>query len=589
LKVPGSLAEVRYVAVLALLLAASAGAASAQSAVLTDLRGLGPRQVKSQSFVLETPQDIQIEAVGAESTTMGSKVSALAAMWQQRDNKPAPNWSGNAWILEMNSRKVVWELSVSTTTRGSRGARDFKGTVRLPAGSYTAYYASFPDGDYWMDDNAKAKSEPKWHWFGDEPVQDFKLVVRGSGRVLAERPVLPVSPLTILSLRGDSHEQFAESGFVLAKPTEIEISAEGEARSDGEFDFGWIINADTRATVWRFTWRDSQPAGGAAKNRIVKTSRTLPAGRYAAFYATDDSHDPSEWNAPPPHDPDAWGLTLTVKDREARASVKTFAYEHVPQNATIVALTHVGNDASKKQGFTLTRPMDVRIYALGEGREGRMFDYGWITAAGSRSRVWTMSYDSTEPAGGDRKNRLVDTTIHLDKGSYVVHYISDDSHSAEEWNAAAPPDGRRWGITVLAAQGPLDRAAVAPYDEKSDPSILAQLTEVRDDDQVSKKFSLERETDVRIYALGEGSGGELVDFGWIEDARSGRRVWEMTYRTTEHAGGASKNRRFDGVIRLPAGNYVLRYETDGSHSFGNWNAAPPDDPEAWGITVYRAK
>jgi hypothetical protein len=589
LKVPGSLAEVRYVAVIALLLAASAGDASAQSAVLADLHGLGPRQVKSQSFVLETPQDIQIEAVGAESTTMGSKVSALAAMWQQRDNKPAPNWSGNAWILEMNSRKVVWELSASTTTRGTHGARDFKGTMRLPAGSYTAYYASFPDGDYWMDDNAKAKSEPKWHWFGDEPVQDFKLVVRGSGRVLAERPVLPVSPLTILSLLGDSHEQFAESGFVLAKPTEIEISAEGEARSDGEFDFGWIINADTRATVWRFTWRDSQPAGGAAKNRIVKTSRTLPAGRYAAFYATDDSHDPSEWNAPPPHDPDAWGLTLTVKDREARASVKTFAYEHVPQNATIVALTHVGNDASKKQGFTVIRPMDVRIYALGEGREGRMFDYGWITAAGSRNRVWTMSYESTEPAGGDRKNRLVDTTIHLDKGSYVVHYISDDSHSAEEWNAAAPPDGRRWGITVLAAQGPLDRAAVAPYDEKSDPSILAQLTEVRDDDQVSKKFSLERETDVRVYALGEGSGGELVDFGWIEDARSGRRVWEMTYRTTEHAGGASKNRRFDGVIRLPAGTYVLRYETDGSHSFGNWNAAPPDDPEAWGITVYRAK
>jgi hypothetical protein len=261
----------------------------------------------------------------------------------------------------------------------------------------------------------------------------------------------------------------------------------------------------------------------------------------------------------------------------------------VPQNATIVALTHIGNDASRKQGFTLTRPMDVRIYALGEGRNGRMFDYGWITSAGSRNRVWTMSYDNTEPAGGDRKNRLFDTTIHLDKGSYVVHYVSDDSHSAEEWNAAAPPDGRRWGITLLSPQGPIDRAAISPYDEKNDPSIIAELTGVRDDEQVRKNFSLDRETDVRIYALGEGSGGDLVDFGWIEDARSGRRVWEMTYRTTEHAGGASKNRRFDGVVRLPAGNYVLRYETDGSHSFGNWNAAAPDDPEGWGITVYRTK
>jgi hypothetical protein len=112
---------------------------------------------------------------------------------------------------------------------------------------------------------------------------------------------------------------------------------------------------------------------------------------------------------------------------------------------------------------------------------------------------------------------------------------------------------------------------------------------IRDDDQVHKTFALDRETDVRIYALGEGAGGEMVDFGWIEDASTGRRVWEMTYRVTAHAGGATKNRRFDGVIRLPAGRYVVRYKTDGSHSFGDWNAAPPDDPEAWGITVYRAK
>ena len=155
---------------------------------------------------------------------------------------------------------------------------------RSPSGRilHRVLYASFPDGDYWTDENGASKSQPKWHWFGDEPVQDFKLVVRGNGRALAERPAPAASATSILSLRGDSHEQFAEAGFVLAEPTEIEIYAEGEARSDGEFDFGWIINADTRATVWRFTWRESQPAGGAAKNRLVKTSRTLPAGRYAA-------------------------------------------------------------------------------------------------------------------------------------------------------------------------------------------------------------------------------------------------------------------------------------------------------------------
>jgi hypothetical protein len=200
-----------------------------------------------------------------------------------------------------------------------------------------------------------------------------------------------------------------------------------------------------------------------------------------------------------------------------------------------------------------------------------------------------MRYHDTEPAGGDRKNRLVDTTLRLQPGSYVVHYISDDSHSADEWNAAAPTDGRHWGITLLASKGTLDRTVIAPYDEQADPSILAQLTGVRDDDRVEKRVALTRATTVRIYAVGEGTGDEMHDYGWIEDAKTGRRVWEMTYRITEHAGGASKNRRFDGTITLPAGEYVVRYETDGSHSFGDWNAVPPDDPETWGITLYRTK
>ncbi len=561
---------------------------AAQTATLVDLDDFGPRQVKSQSFALATPQDVQIEATGAESTGK----TGWAASMGEKNGKPVPPWSGNAWILNLQSRQVVWELREASTTSGSRGLREFKGSVRLPAGSYTAYYASFPDGEYWTDDNAKQKSDRKWHWFGDDPVESFKLGIRGKGQILSpdeiDRLRASQGASAIVSLRGRFHEQFEESGFALAKPTEVQISAEGEAREDGEFDFGWIINADTHAPVWRFSWRDSKPAGGAPKNRQVTTSLLLPAGRYAAFYATDDSHDPSEWNAQPPRDPEAWGLTVAVNDHDARASVTTFRYEHVPQNATIVALTGIGNDAIKKQGFTLTRPMDLRVYALGEGRNGRMFDYGWITNAESRKRVWTMEYDATAAAGGDRKNRLVDTTIHLDQGNYVVHYLSDDSHSAAEWNATAPPDGRRWGITILAAKGPLDRTAVLPYDEKRDPAILAELTGVRDDEQVRKTFSLDRDTDVHIYAVGEGTGGDMVDFGWIEEAKSGRRVWEMTYRVTEHAGGAKKNRRFDGVIRLPAGDYVVRYETDSSHSFGDWNADPPDDPEAWGITIYRA-
>jgi hypothetical protein len=575
---------------IAVLAAAAVTLPPAQSSgTLADLHGLSPRQVRTEAFSLASPQDVQIEAIGADPSVSRSSLAWIRSKWKGEE-RPNP-WPGNAWILDLTTRKVVWELSKASTTSGPRSARVFNGAVRLPAGSYAAYYAAFPDGEYWSDDDGKPQSR-KWHWFGDQAIEDFKLIVRGNGQRLGaaevERVRRAADASAIVALHAGSAELLQQAGFSLSKATDVEIRATGEAREDGEFDYGWIINADTGAKVWKLTWGDSAHAGGADKNRGVALTQTLLPGRYAAFYATDDTHDPSEWNAPPPHDPDAWGLTISVKDAAARAAVSHFTYDHVPERATILALTRIGNGESRKQGFTLTRPMEVRIYALGEGRNGQMFDYGWITSAGSRKRVWEMRYGDTEGAGGDPKNRLVDTIVRLDKGSYIVHYISDDSHSAGEWNAAAPADGRRWGITVLAAQGTLDSSAVARYDDKGDPSILAQLTEVRDDEQLRKRFTLDRDSDVRIYALGEGSGGEMHDHGWIENAKTGRRVWEMPYGITEHAGGAGKNRRFEGLIKLSPGEYVLRYETDGSHAFGGWNAAPPDDPEAWGITVYRA-
>lgn len=556
--------------------------------VLVQLHALSPREVRSQSFALAAPGTVEIEAVGAQSGAHAGKSSWMATLLQGGDKRSGAPWSGNAWILEATSRAVVWELSAAA--KGGAGAiREFKGQVELPAGSYVAYYAAFPDGEYWTDETGQSHAKGTWHAFGDEPLDKFTLVVRGHGRQLGDGDVdrlrQPPAAATIVALRGTSREQFQQAGFSLAKPAEVELSVAGEAREDGEFDYGWIVNADTRALIWKFTWSDSQHAGGAAKNRVARVTRVLPAGRYAAFYATDDSHDPSEWNAPPPRDPEAWGLRISVRNPDDRSTVSAFPYEHVPDRDTILALTGVGDSAARKQGFTLSRALDVRIYALGEGRDGQMYDYGWITSAGSRSHVWDMRYDDTGPAGGDRKNRLVDTTIHLQPGSYIVHYVSDDSHSPDEWNAAAPADGRRWGITLLAGRGPLDRAALAPYEEKADPSIVAQLTAIRDDDRVRKPFTLTRDSEVRVFAIGEGTGREMADYGWIEDAKTGQRVWEMTYRSTRHAGGASKNRRFDDTIRLPAGQYVLRYETDDSHAFGGWNADPPDDPDMWGITV----
>ena len=77
----------------------------------------------------------------------------------------------------------------------------------------------------------------------------------------------------------------------------------------------------------------------------------------------------------------------------------------------------------------------------------------------------------------------------------------------------------------------------------------------------------------------------MYDFGRIDNDETSRQVWEMTWRNTDHAGGARKNRVFDDTIVLDSGTYEVHYVTDGSHSFNDWNASRPRDAMNWGITV----
>jgi CubicO group peptidase (beta-lactamase class C family) len=116
--------------------------------------------------------------------------------------------------------------------------------------------------------------------------------------------------------------------------------------------------------------------------------------------------------------------------------------------------------------------------------------------------------------------------------------------------------------------------------------VIAQIVQVLDKEDKTMAFSLAKSQDVRIFAIGEGTPGEMFDYGWIEDADKGSRVWEMQEPKTAHAGGAGKNRKVDVVITLPAGNYKLRYKSDDSHAFDHWNSLPPDI-NFWGIAVYK--
>jgi len=419
------------------------------------------------------------------------------------------------------------------------------------------------------------------------------VLVTGKGTRLNEEAVKKLQDdykkNSLFSMSGLWDNQYEHQGFILDKPTGLAIYALGELRSDGSYDYGWIKNVKTSEIVWTMKDKDLEHAGGDRKNRMVNETISLPAGSYAAFFVTDDSHSAREWNAPPPYDPEFWGMTVRVAQPDMNNNVHLTEYEDVPSKNIIVDLTRVRDKEFRSKGFTLKRGMDVRILAIGEGTDDEMYDYGWITNAKTNAKVWEMKYINTEHAGGAEKNRMVDKIIHLDKGSYMTYFVSDGSHNYHDWNAAPPYDQEHWGITVLGSGDNYAASDVAPYDDQSDKSILARIVRVGDDERRQKNFTLQKETEIRIYAIGEGRDGEMYDYGWIEDGKSGKTLWEMTYRMTEHAGGAQKNRRFDGTITLKPGEYIVHYRSDDSHSFEGWNDDPPADPFNWGITIYNAE
>ncbi|MEO6522080.1 MAG: sugar-binding protein [Mucilaginibacter sp.] len=75
----------------------------------------------------------------------------------------------------------------------------------------------------------------------------------------------------------------------------------------------------------------------------------------------------------------------------------------------------------------------------------------------------------------------------------------------------------------------------------------------------------------------------LMDYGRIEDI-NGNVIWEMNDITSKHAGGALKNQKVATQVYLKAGNYKLRYITDESHAFDNWNDKAPNTP-FYGIMI----
>jgi hypothetical protein len=553
---------------------------SAQESQLAVIEDIYPEEINFAGFRLNSEQKVSIDA------------AVLSSRWNYRDYS-----FSYAWILDAATRRVVWQIDDAEMHERNRPITIFNDELSLPAGVYEVYYSSYP---YYVDYNhgdgffsglfGLLFDHDELERYFEDDFEELYIRVSGSGESLSKDEILDRQKqlqedalLSLVALRDD--EDF-DQYFEVTEPVNLEIYALGEARRDGNYDFGWIVNTKTREKTWLLDYRKSKHAGGSLKNRVVNSTIDFEPGTYQLLFVTDDSHSFRQWNAPPPFDPNFWGVTLGFANPEDASKVRLL--DEAPQKNAIIEFNRIRDDEYISEGFTLKKPLDLHVYALGEGRDDEMFDYGWIVNAKTRETVWKMKYHLTEHAGGASKNRLFDEIVHFEPGNYIAYYVTDDSHSYHSWNDGAPINSKKWGMTITVADESFRDGDVVAYVEEEDESVLVKLTRIGDHDRRRAKFTLTEEQNVQIYSIGEGTRGDMYDYAWIEEANTGRIVWEMTYHKTERAGGARKNRLFNDVIELPAGEYYVIYETDDSHSFGDWNASPPDDPINYGITITKS-
>lgn len=594
---------------LATIVATLSGAA--ERPVVT-LRDMSKEELKAAGMELSQTTSFRIVARGAG----GSQCDNFGSREDERHEMFA-----YGWIINADTRRVVWEMTPDNTSR-SRDDRTFDGHVTLARGSYEVYFAAATfthvttfknmsvnvdhrDGTLFNYGVREPTNKLKgwfegWFsdWFGDDIRKDWEnrstqwgleMLVDAS-KASAVRPFSPPKafPNVLVKETGRGENEFIAKDFTVTEPVNVRIYALGEGyRNSADLvDCAWIISAADRSRVWEMKWRNSKLAGGASKNALFDGEVSLPRGDYTLYYVTDNSHSSVDWNCGPPYDPMNYGVTVMATNEGDKANFKLVTRRD--ESSIILSMTRIEDSESRSEGFTLKEDAKIRVYAIGEQSYSRriMADYAVILDARTRARVWTMNADNTYHAGGAAKNRYVDEVITLPKGSYIVQYNADDSHAYNEWNADPPFDRERYGITLYGVGEKFDKSIVGKYVDQRDKNVLAQIIRAGNSINREQRFKLDKTTKIRIYAIGEGVGRDMADYGWITDNRTGSVVWEMTYSMTFHAGGARKNRMVNTTIILEKGEYTLHYMTDDSHAYRSWNQDAPEDPEYWGITLY---
>ena len=380
------------------------------------------------------------------------------------------------------------------------------------------------------------------------------------------------------------------ASFELGARTDLAIEAVGsfddEAMPLGFAAHGWVVRHEDREVVWKMDPASVERGRGSLAH-VRGDTFALDAGRYDVYFA---SYGQAESHRRRPHwrsEADRWQFVLNTVDETASARLipgqRLSDIEPAPDNR-VWWTSQLGNSEERERLFEVKQPTQLRIYAVGE-IDDEPQDYAWIEDADTGNRIWGFSRDNTEPAGGATSNRKYRGTLNLDPGAYRVVAKTNRRHAYNRWEHNPPYDPASWGLTLHAS----DASVIGEFDPWTSRQPIASFTRVPDNAELSQRFEVTQPINVVVYSLGEMTDRHnIYDYGELlkEEPDRKQTIWKMTWDGSGKAGGDSKNRLEVAFLSLQPGIYDFRYESDGSHSFAEFNASRPDYPERWGATLF---
>ncbi len=514
-----------------------------------------------------------------------------------------PTLAAFGWLVHRDSAAVAWTPRV-----GPRPARGLvvaeRDTVTLAPGTYDAYFTSFGDPDRLPPPPGGTLARLRRSltggartWVGE--ADRWRFVVTGATdadrALLARLPDDESAPdaRALATLVPAETEYMVTTWLRVEAPSRVRLAGVTEVRGGVVEDSLSVYRLDTGRYVWAARPAAGAWAGGAVRNRAYDTTLVLAPGLYRVRAYADETHSPGAWAANPPPVPSQWGLRVYAEPGARVAVQGVNSLDGLPE---IARLDCIGPGTDRRLYVDVRDSVAVGVEAVGElSDDDDRYDVGSVerVVGGTPTTLWTMDYGATEHAGGADRNRRQVDWLALEPGLYALRFTTDDSHDCSDDFPGGAPTDPFWGIRLVAATGEVDpetfrvnNEALAGHPPVAEGRVIARLTGLGPDADVSAPFRLDERTDVRVVALGELLPSRRLDWGWIE-TEDGATVWEMTRGNTVAGGGDAQNRRFDGTVSLDAGSYRVRFVTSERHDADGFDGPPPPNAEDWGIRVER--